>query len=50
MVAGLIIVQHSQSAPLKNFDCVGYIVATMGAVAIFLLYLINKKIKQREAS
>jgi predicted MFS family arabinose efflux permease len=48
MIAGLIIVRHGESSPLQYFDRVGYVVALMSIIAMFLLYLIDKMIKRRE--
>lgn len=47
MIAGHIIVQHGESNPLQHFDKVGYVVAFVSVSCIFLLFRINKMIKQR---
>ncbi|GHU74053.1 MFS transporter [Bacteroidia bacterium] len=46
IVAGLIIVQHNESTALMHFDHVGYVVAFISVICIFLLYRINKMIKK----
>ncbi len=48
MLAGFIIRQDGESTPILHFDRVGYIVASMSIFCIFLLYQINKMIKNRK--
>ncbi len=50
IVAGAIVVQHSNSSPLEHYDILGYICVGMMIVCVVLLYSINKHIETTRAT
>lgn len=44
-ISGMIVYQEHTSAPLENYNTVGYLVVTISLVSIFLLYRVNNIIK-----
>ncbi len=47
IIAGLIVVQDSPTAPLRHYDTLGYIVAALFAFCIYLLYRIYAFVKSK---
>lgn len=50
MLAGFIVVQATPESPLYNYNILGYIVAVLSVVCIFLIFVINKRIQQKTAT
>jgi predicted MFS family arabinose efflux permease len=46
-IAGLIIVQKTETSPLKNYDVLGYVVTGSMIVGCILLYVVNKYVQQK---
>ncbi len=46
-VAGLIIVQKTETSPLKHYDILGYVVMGSMTIAMLLMYGIDKYVKQK---
>lgn len=46
-VSGMIVVQQHASAPLKNYNIVGYVVVFISIVCIFFLHRVNKLIESK---
>ncbi|MBJ6724612.1 MFS transporter [Geomesophilobacter sediminis] len=48
-VAGLIVYQPTQTAPLQHFDTVGYVTMGTMMVTIFMMYFIDRQVAERLA-
>ncbi|RYZ53668.1 MAG: MFS transporter [Sphingobacteriales bacterium] len=48
--AGLIVRQESKSAPLEHYDTLGYVVAAVMILCLFLLYKVSELAKAKEAA
>ena len=49
-IGGLIIVQKSTTSPLEHYDIIGYIVAAITLLSIFLMYRVYKMVQRKVAS
>lgn len=49
VIAGLIIIQPAKSAPILNFDSLGFIVAAFNALSIYFIYRIHLTLKKQES-
>jgi predicted MFS family arabinose efflux permease len=49
-VGGLIVVQHDKFSPLEHYNTLGYIVAAITFLSIFLMYRVNLLVKKKAAS
>ncbi len=47
VIAGNIVYQQTKTSPLQHFDILGYIVSLVILLCIFLLYRVDKMLKQR---
>lgn len=48
-IGGLIIVQKSTTSPLEHYDIIGYIVAAITLLSIFLMYRVYKMVQRKVA-
>ncbi|MEO6669519.1 MAG: MFS transporter [Ferruginibacter sp.] len=46
-VAGMIVVQETESSPIEHYNIVGYLVVVIGILAIFLVYRVSKMFKKK---
>lgn len=46
-VAGMIVVQKDKGSPLEHYDTVGYVVATITLISIFLMWRVNNLVKKK---
>jgi predicted MFS family arabinose efflux permease len=46
-IGGLIIVQKSTTSPLEHYDIIGYIVAAITLLSIFLMYRVYKMVQRK---
>ena len=46
-LAGKIVYQTSATAPLKNYDVLGYVVIAAMVLAVIMYYFIDKQVKQK---
>jgi predicted MFS family arabinose efflux permease len=49
-IAGLIIVQETETSPLQNFDILGFTVVGSIAVTVIMMYFINKQVERKLAA
>lgn len=49
-VGGLIIVQDSKTSPLQHYEVIGYVVAAITLISIFLMFRVDKMVKRRMTS
>jgi predicted MFS family arabinose efflux permease len=47
LIAGFIVVQRYEGAPLEHFDMLGYVVIGVMAVALVLMYYVNALVKRK---
>lgn len=48
--AGMIVVQQTKTSPLEHYDIVGYIVAGITLISIWLMWRVNKMVKRKLAA
>ena len=48
--AGYIVHQKTKSAPLENYDILGYVIAVITLLSIFLIWRVNQLVKSKEAA
>lgn len=49
-VGGMIVVQQTKTSPLQHYDTLGYVVAAIIIINIFLIYRVSKIIKAKKPS
>lgn len=49
MVAGLIVVQQTESSPLQHFNILGLIIAILMVLCIYFIYRVDKIVKQKKS-
>ena len=49
VIAGYIVVQPGAGKPLQHFDVLGYVVASVIVLCVFLLYRVSQLVKSRVA-
>jgi len=47
VVAGLVVAQQHEGAPLEHFDTLGYIVVGVMAIALVLMYYVNEFVRKK---
>ncbi|MGZ3711310.1 MAG: MFS transporter [Bdellovibrionota bacterium] len=47
VIAGLIVVQQGNNAPLEHFDKIGYVIIGASAITLFMMYQIHKAIPEK---
>ncbi len=49
ITAGLIVSQAHESAPLENYNIVGYVVCLVSAISVFMMFNVQKLVKRKTA-
>ncbi|RAJ35379.1 MFS transporter [Pedobacter cryoconitis] len=49
-VSGMIVVQQTKFSPIEHYDTVGYVVAVVTLISIFLMYRVNQLAKKKPAT